>query len=124
MRSTRRTDQTGSALMDGLAQVDAMSVFGDSLSKSGTDRGNDAVRADILVTTGNGAGNFSKAVVAKAAAVPGVTQTTTIYGGQFEIRNTLASLIAVSTQHLTDTVILRMASGSSAALDQGDLLLD
>ena len=124
MRSPRRTAQTASALMVGLALVAAMSVFGASLSKSATDSVDDAVRADLLVTTGNGAGNFSNAVVAKAAAVPGVTQTTTIYGGQFEIRNTLASLIAVSTQHLTDTVILRMASGSSAALDQGDLLLD
>jgi putative ABC transport system permease protein len=124
MRSPRRTAQTASALMVGLALVAAMSVFGASLSKSATASVDDAVRADLLVTTGNGAGNFSNAVVAKAAAVPGVTQTTTIYGGQFEIRNTLASLIAVSTQHLTDTVILRMASGSSAALDQGDLLLD
>jgi putative ABC transport system permease protein len=124
MRSPRRTAQTASALMVGLALVAAMSVFGASLSKSATASVDDAVRADLLVTTGNGAGNFSNAVVAKAAAVPGVTETTTIYGGQFEIRNTLASLIAVSTQHLTDTVILRMASGSSAALDQGDLLLD
>ena len=124
MRSPRRTAQTASALMVGLALVAAMSVFGASLSKSATASVDDAVRADLLVTTGNGAGNFSNAVVAKAAAVPGVTQTTIIYGGQFEIRNTLASLIAVSTQHLTDTVILRMASGSSAALDQGDLLLD
>src|SRR5450755_1494297 len=120
MRSPRRTAQTASALMVGLALVAAMSVFGASLSKSATASVDDAVRADLLVTTGNGAGNFSNT----AAAVPGVTQTTTIYGGQFEIRNTLASLIAVSTQHLTDTVILRMASGSSAALDQGDLLLD
>jgi putative ABC transport system permease protein len=99
-------------------------VFGASLSKSATASVDDAVRADLIVTTGNGAGTFSNAVLTKAAAVPGVTETTTIYGGQFEIRNTLASLMAVSTQNLADTVILRMASGSSAALDQGDLLID
>jgi putative ABC transport system permease protein len=124
MRSPRRTAQTASALMVGLALVAAMSVFGASLSKSATASVDDAVRADLIVTTGNGAGTFSNAVLTKAAAVPGVTETTTIYGGQFEIRNTLASLMAVSTQNLADTVILRMASGSSAALDQGDLLID
>jgi putative ABC transport system permease protein len=124
MRSPRRTAQTASALMVGLALVAAMSVFGASLSKSATASVDDAIRADLIVSTSNGAGNFSDAVVAEAAAVPGVTETNAIYGGQFEIRNTLASLIAVSTQHLADTVILRMASGSPAALDAGGLLID
>jgi putative ABC transport system permease protein len=110
--------------MVGLALVAAMSVFGASLSKSATASVDDAIRADLIVSTSNGAGNFSDAVVAEAAAVPGVTETNAIYGGQFEIRNTLASLIAVSTQHLADTVILRMASGSPAALDAGGLLID
>ncbi|HEY7142676.1 MAG TPA: ABC transporter permease [Streptosporangiaceae bacterium] len=124
MRSPRRTAQTASALMIGLALVAAMSVFGASLSKSATASVDDAVRADLIVTTGNGAGTFSNSVVTTAAAVPGVRQASTIYGGQFEIRHTLASLMAVSTQNLAGTVILRMASGSSAALDSGQLLID
>ncbi len=124
MRSPRRTAQTASALMVGLALVAAMSVFGASLSKSATASVDDAIRADLLVTPANGGGNFSDAVVTRAAAVPGVTETDAIYGGQFEIRSTLASLIAVSTQHLADTVILRMTSGSPAALDAGELLID
>ena len=63
-------------------------------------------------------------VPAKAAAVPGVTATTTVYSGQFEIRNSLATLKAVTTAQLADTLILRMTEGTSAALARGELLVD
>jgi putative ABC transport system permease protein len=56
--------------------------------------------------------------------VPGVTATSTVYGGRFEFQNTLSQLTAVSTDHLADTVILRMTSGTPAALAQGELLID
>src|SRR5580700_8852371 len=47
-----------------------------------------------------------------------------INGGQFEFQNTLSSLTAVSTNNLASTVNLRMTSGTSAALAQGELLID
>jgi putative ABC transport system permease protein len=53
-----------------------------------------------------------------------VTATSMVYGGQFEFQNTLSKLTAVSTNNLADTVILRMTSGTSAALAQGELLID
>jgi putative ABC transport system permease protein len=56
--------------------------------------------------------------------VPGVTATTTVYSGPFQFQNTLVSLAAVSTEHLADTLILRMASGTSDALAKGELLVD
>jgi putative ABC transport system permease protein len=56
--------------------------------------------------------------------VPGVTATSTVYGGQFEFQNTLSSLTAVSTNNLASTVNLRMTTGTSAALAQGELLID
>ena len=61
---------------------------------------------------------------AAASAVPGVTVTTTVYRSQFEFQGSLATLSAVSTAHLADTLILRMTAGSSAALAQGELLID
>jgi len=124
MRSPRRTAQTASALMVGLALVAAMAVFGASLSQSATSSVDDAISANLLVTTGNGSGGFSNALVARAAAVPGVTESTAVYGGQFEIRGALASLTAVATQHLSDTAILRMTAGSAANLSRGQLLID
>jgi putative ABC transport system permease protein len=123
MRSPRRTAQTASALMVGLALVAAMSVFGASLSRSATSSANQAINANLIVTA-TGSGQLSNSVPATASAVPGVTTTTIFYGGQFEFQNTLAHLTALSTDHLADTVILRMTAGSPAALTQGQLLID
>ena len=123
MRSPRRTAQTASALMVGLALVAAISVFGASVSRSATSSADQAISADLIVTA-SGSGQLSNSVPATASAVPGVTATTTVYGGQFEFRNTLSQLAAVSTDHLADTVILRMTAGTSAALGQGELLID
>jgi putative ABC transport system permease protein len=123
MRNPRRTAQTASALMVGLALVAAMSVFGASLSKSATSSADQAINANLIVTA-TGSGELSDSVPATASAVPGVTTTTTFYGGQFEFQNSLAHLTALSTDHLADTVILRMTGGSPAALAQGELLID
>jgi putative ABC transport system permease protein len=48
-----------------------------------------------------------------------------VYQGEFEIRSSLTNLTAVSTSHLSRTVILRMAGGrGEAALATGELLID
>ena len=123
MRSPRRTAQTASALMVGLALVAAMSVFGASLSKSATSSVNEAISADLIVTA-SGQGQVSNSVPATASAVPGVTAITTFYQSRFEFQDSLATLTAVSTPHLSDTLILRMTAGTPAALGQGELLID
>jgi putative ABC transport system permease protein len=126
MRSPRRTAQTASALMVGLALVSAMSVFGASLTKTTTSSVDDAVRADLLVTnsSGSGSGNFSAAIPKLVAAVPGVTSSATVYGGQFEFRQSVGNLFALSTESLTQNIVLRMKSGSLAALDSSEMLID
>ena len=123
MRSPRRTAQTASALMVGLALVAAMSVFGASLSKSATSSADQAISAGLIVTA-SGSGELSDSVPATVSAVPGVTATTTVYSGQFEVQSSLAKLAAVSTAHLAGTLILRMTAGTSAALGRGELLID
>jgi putative ABC transport system permease protein len=123
MRSPRRTAQTASALMVGLALVSAMAVFGASLSQSATSSVDQAISADLLVSV-NGSGQLSDSLPAAVAAVPGVTATNTVYRNQFEFQSTLTTLTGVTTHNLADTVVLRMTAGSSAALDQGELLID
>jgi hypothetical protein len=123
MRSPRRTAQTASALMVGLALVAAMSVFGASLSRSATSSVDQAISADLIVSA-TGTGQLSQSVPARVSALPAVTVTTTVYRSQFEFAGSLATLTAVSTPQLADTVILRMAAGSPATLAQGDLLID
>jgi putative ABC transport system permease protein len=127
MRSPRRTAQTASALMVGLALVATIAVFGASLSKSATSSVDNAVSANYIITSSaqGGAGGFSNSVSSAAAKVPGVTAVSTVYQGAFEIRRALSNLTAVSTSHLPSTVILRMDSGHGApSLAAGQLLID
>jgi putative ABC transport system permease protein len=126
MRSPRRTAQTAAALMVGLALVSAIAVFGASLSSSATSSVDNAISADLIITPASSTGNgqFGNTVPIVAGAVPGVTATSTVYGGQFEFRHSLVSLLAVGTKHLKETVILNMTAGTSQALAAGDLLLD
>jgi putative ABC transport system permease protein len=123
MRSPRRTAQTASALMVGLALVAAIAVFGASVSRSATSSADQAISADLIVTA-TGSGSVSTSAASLATAVPGVTASSNVYNGQFEFGSTLSTLTAVSTQNLASTVILQMTSGTSAALNSGELLID
>ncbi len=125
MRSPQRTAQTASALMVGLALVSAIAVFGASLSRSVTSSVDEAVRADIIVSTPNGAlSGLSDQVAPTASAVPGVTATSTVYQGRFEFKTSVTNLTAVSTRNLAETVNVDTTSGSTAALAAGKLLID
>ncbi|HUO41325.1 MAG TPA: ABC transporter permease, partial [Mycobacterium sp.] len=123
IRNPRRTAQTASALMVGLALVSAMAVFGASLSESATSSVDQAISADLIVSA-SGNSQLSTSVPAAAAAVTGVTAVTTVYRNQFEFKSTVATVTGLTPQGLADTVILRMTSGSAAALAQGELLID
>ncbi|MGH9080179.1 MAG: ABC transporter permease [Acidimicrobiales bacterium] len=127
MRSPRRTAQTSSALMVGLALVSTIAVFGASLSRSATSSVDNAISADYIITnSGNGGqGGFSNSVAAAASRVPGVTAVSTVYNDEFEVQNSVTSLTAVSADRLSQTVKLRMESGTGApALAAGQLLID
>jgi len=126
MRSPRRTAQTASALMVGLALVSAIAVFGASLSQSATQSIDKAINADLIVLATNnmGQGTFGTTVPTAAAAVPGVTASSSVYGGQFEVRGDIKQLAAVGTTNLADTLNLTMDSGTSDSLAAGNLLID
>ncbi len=125
MRSPRRTAQTASALMVGLALVSAIAVFGASLSGSAVSSINDALNADLIVTpVSNVSGAVPNAVVPVAAAAPGVTASSSIYTGKFELKGELNTLTATSTKDLSKTVNLAMAEGTSGSLAAGQLLID
>jgi len=123
MRNPGRTAQTAAALMVGLALVCAMAVFGASVSKSTTASVDQAISADILITSG-GAGQLSSALPGVAGGVPGVTASETVYRNQFEFDGTVDTLTGLGTQNLASTVILRMTAGSPDALNAGEMLID
>jgi putative ABC transport system permease protein len=125
MRSPRRTAQTASALMIGIALVSAMAVFGASVSQSATASVDEAIKADLIISgTASGSGSFSRALAKAVTSVPGVTASLVAFGGQFELRQSLEQLKGVSTAGLSATVILRMTAGNPQALAAGDLLVD
>src|ERR1700677_4973533 len=126
MRSPRRTAQTSSALMVGLALVATIAVFGASLSRSATASVDQAVSASYIITpSSQGNGGFSDSVATAAARVPGVTAASSVYSGEIEVQQSLSSLTAISTDRLARTVILRMQDGQGApALAAGQLLID
>lgn len=126
MRSPRRTAQTASALMVGLALVATIAVFGASLTKSATSSVDEAVSADYIITpSSNGSAAFSNSVGPAAAHVPGVTAVSTVYNGEFETGGSVETLTGISAERLSDTVILRMQSGSAApSLSAGEVLVD
>ena len=76
------------------------------------------ISADLIVTP-TGSGELSNSAASLASAVPGVTATTTVYGGQFEFRSSLESILGLGTENLSKTVILNMTAGTSAALTAG-----
>src|SRR5580700_6648811 len=100
MRNPRRTAQTASALIVGLALVSAISVYGASAKKSTTSSVDNTVTANLIVTnsSGSGTGNFSAALAKLVSNVPGVTASTDVYGGQFEISQSVETLRALSPQ--------------------------
>jgi len=126
MRSPRRTAQTSSALMVGLALVSTIAVFGASVSRSATSSVDNAINADYIITPSSaGAQGFSNAVAPAVAAVPGVSAVSSVYTGQFETRGTVTTMTGLSPDHLSRTIILRMESGSGApAMAAGELLID
>jgi len=125
MRSPRRTAQTASALMVGIALVSAMSVFGASISSTATASVDGAIKAPLIVTgTGSGSGSFSNSLAEKIATLPGVRASLIGYGGQFEVRQSVETLKGVTTQGLSQTVNLHLIAGSTGALNRGDLLID
>jgi putative ABC transport system permease protein len=122
MRNPLRTAQTSAALMIGLALVSTIAVLGASLSASVANSVDSAINAGYIIS---GNGGFSKSAVAAVSHVPGVTTATTVYQGQFEARNSLSTLTAVSTPHLSQTIDLHVIAGRGApALATGQLLID
>jgi FtsX-like permease family/FAD binding domain len=106
----------------GLSLVSTIAVLGASLSASAKTSVDNAISADYIVT---GKGGFSKSVVPAVSQLPGVSTTTVVYQGQFEVGRSLTTLTAATPADLASTVNLHMTAGSGApAMAAGELLVD
>ena len=123
MRSPRRTAQGAAALMVGLALVSATAVVGASLAESATSSVDNALSANLIITSSTG--TFSPIVARKVAHLPGVGTSCIVYGAQFEVQGSVVPVKGVCTDHLAANVILRIEAGTAErALAHGQLLID
>jgi putative ABC transport system permease protein len=125
MRSPRRTAQTASALMIGLALVSAITVFGASLTKSVTSAVDQAVSADLIISdSSDRSPGISNAIAPIVRHLPGVTNTNIVYDGTVQVGDSLEDVTAISPRNLGRTVLVRMDSGRAGSIADGDLLID
>jgi putative ABC transport system permease protein len=121
-RNPRRTAQTAGALMIGLALVSTIAVLGSSLSSSAKQEVNSALSSDYII---GGSDAISPTVAKISAKLPGASATTVVYTGQFDVRDSLQSLGAVSIPGLARNVKLSIVAGQGApAMSRGELLVD
>jgi putative ABC transport system permease protein len=121
-RNARRTAQTAGALMIGLALVSTIAVLGSSLSSSAKQEVNSALSSDYII---GGSDAISPTVAKISAKLPGASATTVVYTGQFDVRDSLQSLGAVSIPGLARNVKLSIVAGQGApAMSRGELLVD
>ena len=127
MRSPRRTAQTASALMIGLALVAAFTVFGASIARSATGSIEDAIAADYVISgsaTGSPISGISNAAPGVIAHIPGVDTVTRVDSGVFEFGHSVLSLAAIPRDSLSRTVTLKMQSGDAgSSLAAGEVLI-
>ena len=116
MRSPRRTAQTASALMVGLALVSAIAVFGASLSRSATSSVDNAISADLIITTPSNDGNGRVQQLggpSLASPSPGSRPPRPCTGPVRVPASRSRPLRPSSTEPPAETVILNMTAGTS-----------
>ncbi len=126
MRSPRRTAQTASALMVGLALVSTMAVFGASLSQSATQSITDAISADYIVMAQSSGGpptGFSAAAIDSASKIRGVSAASPLYSGRMLVNGSPKSVTSVAPRDLKSTVVVRLEAGQGAKALAADEIL-
>jgi putative ABC transport system permease protein len=127
-RNPRRTAITAAALMVGVALVTGVNVLVASITSSLNNVAATQVTVDLIISgqqTSDIPPSFDPAVMTKVKALPGVSQTATLYGDRAEISGKGTFLGAVdNVSALQDMFGLKPSSGSIDALSGGQLLLD
>jgi putative ABC transport system permease protein len=127
-RNPRRTAITAAALMVGVALVTGVNVLVASITSSLNHVAATQVTVDLIISgqqTSDIPPSFDPAVMTRAKALPGVSQTATLYGDRAEISGKGTFLGAVdNVSALQDMFGLKPSSGSIDALSGGQLLLD
>ncbi len=122
MRNPRRTASTASALMIGLGLVAMVTILSASLKASLDAALTDTLKADLTLTTSTFT-QFSPDVAAQVAKVPGVAVVSQFRQADFRVDGSTQFLTAVDPATVEQVTNLGVASGSTASLDRGELMV-
>ncbi|WP_035846812.1 ABC transporter permease [Kitasatospora azatica] len=123
VRNPRRTAATAAALTIGLTLVSALTVLGASINGVLDRAVTDTMRADYAIELSNGM-SVSPEIAARAAHAPGVTAAASLTESSFEIAGKKRVVTGIDAAPVDQVLHLSMTSGSTAALAQGQLLVD
>jgi putative ABC transport system permease protein len=125
-RNPRRTATTSAALMIGLAVVGAVATLAASATASFGAVFTNTVKADYVVVSsgGGGGGNLSTSVEPAISKAPGVLATSPVALADFHIGETDHTLTGIDPATGPGLLDIHMVSGSTAALSQGEVLVD
>ncbi|WP_406202525.1 ABC transporter permease [Kitasatospora sp. NBC_01560] len=123
VRNPRRTAATAAALTIGLTLVSGLTVIGASVGGTLDKAVTSSMRADYLVSAANGMSLSPKvpAEVAKTAGVTASSPLTTVY---WELNGTTKSISGLNADVFDKLVSVKLTSGSTASIAQGQILID
>ena len=123
LRVPRRTANTASALMIGLALVAALSVVAASVKASVADLVATQLRSDFVLSAG-GQAPVPASVARGAAALKGVQSVASLSSVNFTVGKFSGNGAVSTARGLQDNVRMDMVSGSVAVIDSGQVLID
>ncbi|MFJ8044428.1 ABC transporter permease [Kitasatospora sp. NPDC096147] len=122
VRNPRRTASTAAALTIGLTLVSAMTVLGTSVGNAVDRIVTKGVVADYNVTSANGI-NLAPELADKIAKAPGVTASSPLYKGYWDLPGRGGEVTGVNVQALPKLLSLTLDAGSADALTKGQVLI-
>ncbi|GAA1971786.1 ABC transporter permease [Kitasatospora viridis] len=125
VRNPRRTAATASALTIGIGLISALTVLGSSMTSAVDQQVTEGMRADYQVSALFGQ-PLSPAAIAAIAAAPGVAATEPLDQEALQLPDQPAPMgvAGVDPAGLDRQMVPTMVSGSTAALAQGQLLVE
>lgn len=123
VRNPRRTAATAAALTIGLTLVSALTVLGASINGVLDRAVGDTMKADYAVQMSNGM-SLSPELAAQIAKTPGATASSPLTDSYFVVGGKSRAVSGVDAASVDQVMGLKMTSGSTGALAQGQILID
>ncbi|WP_354642083.1 ABC transporter permease [Kitasatospora camelliae] len=124
VRNPRRTAATAAALTIGLTLVSALTVLGASVNDAVSRAVTGSMKADYDVAMAGGAGHLSPEVAGLVAKAPGVAASSPVANVYWDLDGRTRAIQGFDAGVIDQLVKVTMDEGSTAALKQGQILVN